>query len=33
MTLAKTLALWADKLRDVSASGLRFSKDIYDLEN
>jgi ADP-ribose pyrophosphatase YjhB (NUDIX family) len=33
MTVAKKIALWADKLRDISASGLRFSKDIYDLEN
>lgn len=30
MTHAERIALWADKLRDISASGLRFSEDIYD---
>jgi mutator protein MutT len=33
MTLARTIALWADKLRDISALGLNFSENIYDLEN
>lgn len=27
---AQQIALWADKLRDISALGLRFAKDIYD---
>lgn len=31
--IAQQLALWADKLRDVSSSGLHFSKNIYDEEN
>ncbi|MEM7128395.1 MAG: NUDIX hydrolase N-terminal domain-containing protein [Chloroflexota bacterium] len=31
--IAQQLALWADKLRDVSSSGLRFSSNIYDKEN
>jgi ADP-ribose pyrophosphatase YjhB (NUDIX family) len=30
MTPAQQIALWADKLRDMSAMGLHFSKDIYD---
>lgn len=30
MSIASQIALWADKLRDLSAEGLRFSKDIYD---
>ena len=30
---AQRLALWADQLRDMSASGLLFSKSIYDREN
>lgn len=30
MTLAEKLAFWADKLRDVSAMGLRFAENIYD---
>jgi ADP-ribose pyrophosphatase YjhB (NUDIX family) len=29
---AQQIALWADQLRDMSAAGLRFSKDIYDQE-
>jgi ADP-ribose pyrophosphatase YjhB (NUDIX family) len=33
MTLAEKLILWAEKLRDVSALGLRFAKDIYDREH
>lgn len=33
MTLAQQIALWADKLRDISAMGLRFSLGIYDQEN
>ncbi len=32
-TPAQQLALWADKLRDMSALGLRFSRSIYDTEN
>ena len=32
-TLAQQLALWADQLREISASGLRFSEDdIYNRE-
>ena len=31
MSLAEKLALWADKLRDISALGLHFSKNVYDL--
>ena len=30
ITPAQRIALWADKLRDMSAMGLHFSKDIYD---
>lgn len=30
MMLAQRIALWADKLRDVSASGLMFSQNTYD---
>ncbi|MBN1219665.1 MAG: NUDIX hydrolase N-terminal domain-containing protein [Anaerolineae bacterium] len=33
MTPAETIARWADKLRDISALGLKFSQNIYDLEN
>ncbi|MBN1993447.1 MAG: NUDIX hydrolase N-terminal domain-containing protein [Anaerolineae bacterium] len=33
MKPAETIALWADKLRDISAMGLKFSQNIYDLEN
>lgn len=33
MTLAQTIALWADQLRDMSAMGLRFSTNLYDREN
>ena len=33
MTLSQTLALWADRLRDMSAMGLRFSTNLYDREN
>jgi 8-oxo-dGTP pyrophosphatase MutT (NUDIX family) len=32
MLPAKQLAFWADKLRDISALGLEFSKDVYDQE-
>ncbi|MFX0123350.1 MAG: NUDIX hydrolase N-terminal domain-containing protein [Candidatus Hodarchaeota archaeon] len=32
MLPAKQVAFWADKLRDISALGLEFSKDVYDLE-
>ena len=32
MNLAQKIALWADKLRDISAMGLLFAKDPYDLE-
>ena len=28
--LAEQIALWADRIRDMTATGLRFSKDIYD---
>ena len=31
-TIAEQIAFWSDKLRDMSALGLRFSKDIYDRE-
>ncbi len=31
-TPAQRLALWADKLRDISAMGLRFCKDFHDRE-
>jgi ADP-ribose pyrophosphatase YjhB (NUDIX family) len=30
MTPAQQIALWADKLRDMSAMGLHYTKDIYD---
>ncbi|TFG50461.1 MAG: NUDIX domain-containing protein [Candidatus Brocadiia bacterium] len=30
MTPAEQIALWADKLRDISAMGLRFSKNVHD---
>ncbi len=33
MTPAQQISLWADRLRDMSASGLLFSKSIYDREN
>lgn len=33
MAIAQQLALWADKLRDVSAMGLHFTKDPYDAEH
>ena len=32
MTPAEQIALWADKLRDISAMGLYFSKNIHDKE-
>jgi ADP-ribose pyrophosphatase YjhB (NUDIX family) len=32
-TPAARIALWADQLRDLSAMGLRFSKNIYDTAN
>lgn len=31
-TPAEQIALWSDKLRDMSATGLMYSKDIYDQE-
>ena len=30
MTSAEQIALWADKLRDISAMGLLYSKNIHD---
>lgn len=33
MGLAEKLVLWADKLRDVSALGLHFAKNVYDREH
>jgi hypothetical protein len=33
VSLAQQLALWADQLRHMSALGLHFSKNSYDLEN
>lgn len=33
MTAAQQIALWADRLRDISALGLMFSQKIYDREN
>ncbi len=33
MKSAQQIALWADKLRDLSAMGLNFSKNPYDREN
>jgi 8-oxo-dGTP pyrophosphatase MutT (NUDIX family) len=32
LTPAEQIALWADKLRDLSAQGLHFAEDIYDRE-
>jgi 8-oxo-dGTP pyrophosphatase MutT (NUDIX family) len=32
MLPAKQISLWADKLRDISATGLMFSSNIYDRE-
>ena len=32
-TPAEQISLWADKLRDLSSSGLRFAGNIYDREN
>lgn len=32
MSLAQKIALWADALRDMAASGLRFAPTIYDTE-
>ncbi len=32
LTTADQIALWADKLRDLSAEGLRYSQDSYDQE-
>ena len=32
MTPAEQIALWADKLRDISAMGLHFSKNVHDEE-
>jgi len=32
MTTSEQIALWADKLRDISAMGLRFSLSLYDEE-
>jgi ADP-ribose pyrophosphatase YjhB (NUDIX family) len=32
MTLSQKLALWADRLRDLSAFGLRYAENIYDRE-
>ena len=29
MTLSQTLALWADRLRDISSVGLMFADNIY----
>lgn len=31
--LAQQLALWGDRLRDISAMGLRFSRSVYDQAN
>jgi ADP-ribose pyrophosphatase YjhB (NUDIX family) len=33
VTLAQQIALWADKLRDISAMGLTFCQNPYDREN
>ena len=33
MTLAQTIALWADMLRDISAGGLLFNQNLHDREN
>jgi ADP-ribose pyrophosphatase YjhB (NUDIX family) len=32
MTPAEQIALWADRLRDISAMGLRFAKSVHDEE-
>ena len=32
MVIAQQIALWADRLRDLSALGLRFTKSLYDRE-
>jgi ADP-ribose pyrophosphatase YjhB (NUDIX family) len=32
-TPVQRIALWADKLRDISANGLMFSQNLYDREN
>ncbi|HEX9921728.1 MAG TPA: NUDIX hydrolase N-terminal domain-containing protein, partial [Anaerolineae bacterium] len=33
MTPAQQIAVWADRLRDISARGLRYCQNIYDREN
>lgn len=33
VTLAQTIALWADRLRDISAGGLLFNQNLHDREN
>lgn len=33
MSAAQSIALWADQLRDISATGLWYSPNIYDREN
>lgn len=33
MTPAEQLALWADRLRDISAMGLYFTRDLYDRDH
>ena len=33
MTPAQQIALWADKLRDISARGGHFANNVYDVEN
>lgn len=33
MSAAYSITLWADQLRDISATGLRYSPNIYDREN
>jgi ADP-ribose pyrophosphatase YjhB (NUDIX family) len=33
MNPTQRIALWADKLRDISATGLSFCKNVYDREN
>ena len=32
MTPAEQLAFWADRLRDMAATGLKYSQNIYDHE-
>ena len=32
MNLSREVALWADKIRDISALGLHYSENIYDQE-